>query len=149
MANDTKYEGFTEEERAAMKEAAAEHKAAGKRGSGTKKAEAELHDCLDKIAAMDDDDRAIGEALHAIVTKVAPGLAPKTWYGMPAYANADGKVVVFFKAAGKFKMRYAELGFQEWANLDDGDIWPTVFAVTAMNPAVEEKLTELVTRAVS
>lgn len=139
---------FTEEEKAAMKEAAAERRTAAKRGTGSKKAEAELADCLEKIEAMDDNDRAIGEALHRIVTTHAPGLAPKTWYGMPAYANADGKVVVFYKSAGKFKMRYAELGFQEWANLDDGDIWPTVFAVTTMTPAIEEQLTELVKRAV-
>jgi uncharacterized protein YdhG (YjbR/CyaY superfamily) len=117
-------------------------------GTGSKKASADLADCLEKIEAMDDNDRAIGETLHQIVTTHAPDLAPKTWYGMPAYANSDGKVVVFYKCAGKFKMRYAEVGFQEWANLDDGDIWPTVFAVTTMTPAVEEKLTELVERAV-
>lgn len=140
---------FTEEEKAAMKEAAAEHRTAAKRGTGSKKAEADLADCLEKIEAMDDNDRTIGETLHRIVTSHAPDLAPKTWYGMPAYANSDGKVVVFYKCAGKFKMRYAELGFQEWANLDDGDIWPTVFAVTAMNPAVEETLTDLVKRATS
>ena len=139
---------FTEEEKAAMKEAAAERRAAAKRGTGSKKAEADLADCLEKIEAMDDNDRAIGETLHRIVTTHAAHLAPKTWYGMPAYANSDGKVVVFYKCAGKFKMRYAEVGFQEWANLDDGDIWPTVFAVTSMTPAVEEKLTELVKRAV-
>ncbi|WP_328528153.1 hypothetical protein OG984_21145 [Nocardioides sp. NBC_00368] len=139
---------FTEEEKAAMKEAAAERRTAAKRGSGSKKAEADLADCLAKIEAMDDNDRAIGETLHRVVTTHAPDLAPKTWYGMPAYANADGKVVVFYKCAGKFKMRYAELGFQEWANLDDGDMWPTVFAVTTMTPAVEKKLTELVKRAV-
>lgn len=139
---------FTEEEKAAMKEAAAERRTAAKRGTGSKKAEADLADCLEKIEAMDDNDRAIGETLHRIVTTHAADLAPKTWYGMPAYANSDGKVVVFYKCAGKFKMRYAEVGFQEWANLDDGDIWPTVFAVTAMNSAVEEKLTELVKRAV-
>ena len=139
---------FTEEEKAAMKEAAAERRTAAKRGTGSKKAEADLADCLEKIEAMDDNDRAIGETLHRIVTTHATDLAPKTWYGMPAYANSDGKVVVFYKSAGKFKMRYAEVGFQEWANLDDGDIWPTVFAVTSMTPAVEEKLTELVKRAV-
>ncbi|WP_406036240.1 hypothetical protein OG801_14590 [Nocardioides sp. NBC_00163] len=139
---------FTEEEKAAMKEAAAERRTAAKRGTGSKKAEADLADCLEKIEAMDDNDRAIGETLHRIVTTHAADLAPKTWYGMPAYANSDGKVVVFYKSAGKFKMRYAEVGFQEWAKLDDGDIWPTVFAVTSMTPAVEEKLTELVKRAV-
>jgi uncharacterized protein YdhG (YjbR/CyaY superfamily) len=145
----TKSSTFTEEEKAAMKEAAAERRTAAKRGTGSKKAQADLADCLEKIAAMDENDREIGETLHRIVTTHAADLAPKTWYGMPAYANSDGKVVVFYKCAGKFKMRYAEVGFQEWANLDDGDIWPTVFAVKVMNPAVEEKLTEQVTRAVS
>lgn len=140
---------FSDEEKAAMKEAAAERRAAASRGTGTKKAQADLVDCLDKIAAMDDADRAIGEVLHSIVTTHAPDLAPKTWYGMPAYANTDGKVVVFFKSAGKFKMRYAEVGFQEWAQLDDGDMWPTVFAVASMSPAVEKNLTALVKKAVS
>jgi uncharacterized protein YdhG (YjbR/CyaY superfamily) len=139
---------FTEEEKAAMKEAAAERRTAAKRGTGSKKAEADLADCLEKIEAMDDNDRAIGETLHRIVTTHATDLAPKTWYGMPAYANSDGKVVAFYKSPGRFKMRYAEVGFQEWANLDDSDIWPTVFAVATMTPAVEEKLTELVKRAV-
>ena len=97
---------------------------------------------------MPDSDRAIAEALHAIVAATAPDLAPKTWYGMPAYAR-DGKVIVFFKPAAKFKVRYAEVGFNEWANLDDGDIWPTAFAVTAMTAAIEEQLTALVRRAVS
>lgn len=139
---------FSDEEKAAMKEAAAERRAAASRGTGAKKAQADLADCLDKIAAMDDADRAIGEALHGIVTTHAPDLAPRTWYGMPAYANADGKVVVFLKSAGKFKMRYAEVGFQEWAHLDDGDMWPTVFAVATMSPGVEENLTALVKKAV-
>ncbi|MBO0810633.1 MAG: hypothetical protein J2P23_01145 [Microlunatus sp.] len=148
MARSTKYAGFTDEERAAMKAAAAERKAAAKHASSAEKAAAELQDCLDKLAAMDDDDRSIGHTLHTIVTEHAPGLAAKTWYGMPAYANADGKVVVHFKPAGKFKMRYAEVGFQESANLDDGEIWPTVFAVLTVTPAVRKKLTELVQRAV-
>ena len=143
----TKNSTFSDEEKAAMKEAAAERRAAAKLGKGSKKAAADLKHCVGKIAAMDDNDRAIGEALHRIVTTHAPDLAPKTWYGMPAYANADGKVVAFYKCAGKFKMRYAEVGFQEWAHLDDGDIWPTVFAVTTMTPAVEEQLTDLVKRA--
>lgn len=147
MARSTKHEGFTDEERAAMKAAAAEHKAAAKRASSAEKAAAELQDCLDKLAAMDDNDRSIGQTLHAIVTEHAPGLAARTWYGMPAYANADGKVVVHFKPAGKFKMRYSEVGFQEWANLDDGDIWPTAFAVLTVTPAVQKKLTDLVQRA--
>jgi len=148
MAKNTSYDGFTEDERAAMKERAAELKSSAKRGAGAKKAEADAQDCLDKIAAMPEDERAIAEKLHAIVTTTAPGLAPKTWYGMPAYAR-DGKAVLFFKNASKFKMRYSEIGFNEWANLDDGVIWPTVFAVTAMNAKVERQLTELVKQAVS
>lgn len=148
MAKNTTYEGFTDEERAAMKERAAELKAEGRRGKGSKKAAADAQDCVDKIAEMPDDDRTIAEALHSIVTTNAPELAPRTWYGMPAYAK-DGKVVVFFKPASKFGVRYAEVGFNEWANLDDGDMWPTAYAVTAMNPAIDKKLTELVKRAVS
>jgi uncharacterized protein YdhG (YjbR/CyaY superfamily) len=148
MAKDTSYEGFSEDERAAMKERAAELKASARRGAGAKKAEADAQDCLQKIAAMADDERVIAERLHAIVTTVAPDLAPKTWYGMPAYAR-DGKVVLFFKNASKFKMRYSELGFNEWANLDEGDMWPTVFAVTSMNAKVEERLTALVKQAAS
>jgi uncharacterized protein YdhG (YjbR/CyaY superfamily) len=147
MATDESGDGFTDEERAAMKERAAELKAAARRGSGAKKAEADAKDCLERIAEMPDSDRVIAEALHAIVTTSAPELAPKTWYGMPAYAR-DGKVIVFFKPAAKFKVRYAEVGFNEWAHLDDGDMWPTAFAVTAMNAAIEEKLRELVERAV-
>jgi uncharacterized protein YdhG (YjbR/CyaY superfamily) len=148
MADDTSQDGFTAEERAAMKERAAELKGAARRGSGAKKAEADAKDCLAKIAEMPDADRVIAEGLHAIVTTNAPDLAPKTWYGMPAYAR-DGKVVVFFKPAAKFKVRYAEVGFNEWAHLDDGVMWPTAFAVTAMNADVEQALTALVTKAVS
>jgi uncharacterized protein YdhG (YjbR/CyaY superfamily) len=129
-----------------MKEAAAERKAATRRGSGTKKAAAEEQDCLAKIAEMPDEDRVIAEALHRIVGEHAPVLAAKTWYGMPAYAK-DGKVVVFFKPAAKFKVRYAEVGFNEHAALDDGDMWPTAFAVTAMNAKIEKTLVELVTKA--
>jgi uncharacterized protein YdhG (YjbR/CyaY superfamily) len=148
MTDDTSQDGFTAEERAAMKERAAELKGAARRGSGAKKAEADAKDCLAKIAEMPDADRVIAEGLHAIVTTNAPDLAPKTWYGMPAYAR-DGKVVVFFKPAAKFKVRYAEVGFNEWAHLDDGVMWPTAFAVTAMNADVEQALTALVTKAVS
>jgi uncharacterized protein YdhG (YjbR/CyaY superfamily) len=147
MATDESPDGFTDEERAAMKERAAELKAAARRGSGAKKAEADAKDCLARIAEMPDSDRLIAEALHAIVRASAPELAPKTWYGMPAYAR-DGKVIVFLKPAAKFKVRYAEVGFNEWAHLDDGDMWPTVFAVTAMTPAIEKRLTDLVERAV-
>lgn len=141
-----KYEGLSEDEIAAMKERTAELKASAKRGSGAKKAEADLADCLAKLAEMDGTDKAVGETLHRIVATVAPDLAPKTWYGMPAYAR-DGKVIVFFKPAAKFKVRYAEVGFNEFAQLDDGNMWGTAFAVTAMTPAIEEKLTGLVKRA--
>lgn len=139
-------DGFSEEERAAMKERAAELQKSTRGGSAAKKAEADLKDVLDKIADMDDADRAIAETLHAIVTTHAPDLAPRTWYGMPAYAKA-GKVIVFFKAASKFKTRYAEVGFNEFAALDDGDMWPTAYAVTAMTPDIEATLKDLVTKA--
>lgn len=148
MGTNKVQDGFTAVERAAMKERSAELTASARRGSGAKKAEADEKDCLDKIAEMPDSDRVIAEALHAIVKATAPDLAPKTWYGMPAYAR-DGKVIVFFKPAAKFKVRYAEVGFNEWANLDDGDMWPTAFAVTTMNADIEKQLTALVTKAVS
>jgi len=138
---------FSEQERAAMQERAAELKTAKRRGSGAKKAAAEAQDCVDQIEAMPDSDRRIALCLHAIVQSAAPELAPKTWYGMPAYAK-DGKVVVFFKPAAKFKVRYAEVGFNESANLDDGQMWPTVFAVTSVSPQIEEALTALVRKAV-
>ena len=137
-------DGFTAEEKAAMKEAAAERKrqakSGGKRGAGEK-------DVRAKIDEMDGSDRAIAEGLHAAVAAHAPHLAPKTWYGMPAYANADGKVVVFFQAAQKFGSRYATLGFQDAAQLDDGPMWPASFAVLDWTPAVEQRVAELVTRA--
>ena len=142
----TSSEGFSADERAAMKQRAAELRVEGTKGA--KKADA-LRAVLDSIAAMAPDDRAIAERMHATVTSTAPGLSPKTWYGMPAYANDDGKVVVFFKDAGKFKSRYATLGFEEAANLDDGPMWPTSYAVTAWTPAVEKKVAELVKNAVS
>lgn len=129
-----------------MKARAEELTAAARRGSGAKKAEADAQDALAKIAEMPDQDRVIAERLHAIVAESAPGLAPRTWYGMPAYAR-DGKVVVFFKGTAKFKARYAEVGFNEWAHLDDGEMWPTAYAVTALTPAVEKTLTTLVKRA--
>jgi uncharacterized protein YdhG (YjbR/CyaY superfamily) len=147
MTTDDTQDGFTAEERAAMKQRAAELKASARRGTGATKAEADARDCVEAIASMPDSDRVIAEALHAIVADTAPDLAPRTWYGMPAYARA-GKVIVFFKPAAKFKVRYAEVGFNEWANLDDGDIWPTAFAVTAMTGPIREQLTALVRRAV-
>jgi uncharacterized protein YdhG (YjbR/CyaY superfamily) len=139
-------DGFTAEERAAMKERAAELRAAGKQGA--KKADG-LQDLLTKIAEMAPADRALAERVHVTVTATAPELSPKTWYGMPAYANADGKVVVFFQDAGKFKYRYSTLGFQEAANLDDGDLWPVSYALTKWSPVVEKKVVALVKAATS
>ncbi len=137
--------GFTAEERAAMKERAAELRAAGKKGA---KAADGLQDVLDKIAAMAPEDRALAERVHVTVTSTAPGLKPKTWYGMPAYANSEDKVVVFFQDAGKFKYRYSTLGFQQDAHLDDGDFWPVSYALLAWTPAVEKKVVALVKAAV-
>jgi uncharacterized protein YdhG (YjbR/CyaY superfamily) len=138
--------GFTAEERAAMKERAAELRAEGKKGA--KKADG-LQMVLDRIAQMAPEDRALAERVHMTVTATAPELAPKTWYGMPAYANADGKIVVFFQDAGKFDYRYSTLGFQDVANLDDGDLWPVSFALLQWSPSVEKKVSELVKAAVS
>lgn len=140
-------DGFSAEEKAAMKERAAELRAQAKREKGEAKAAAELQDVLDAIAKLDDADRAIAAKVHELVTAAAPQLAPRTWYGMPAYA-LDGKVVCFFKAAGKFDGRYGELGFNDPAQLDEGSMWPTVYAVTAIGPAEEQRITELVRRAV-
>ena len=129
-----------------MKERAAELRAEGKKGA--KKAD-DLQAVLDNIAAMAPQDRALAERVHATVTATAPDLSPKTWYGMPAYANADGKVVVFFQDSGKFNYRYSTLGFQDSANLDDGDIWPVSYALMRWSPQVEQKVVELVKAAVS
>src|ERR1700745_3925192 len=144
--SNTESDGFSAEERAAMKERAAELRAEGKQGA--KKAEG-LQAVLDSIAKMAPEDRALAERVHVTVTATAPELSPKTWYGMPAYANADGKVVVFFQNAGKFSYRYSTLGFQEDANLDDGDIWPIAYALVEWTPAVEKKVAELVKAAIS
>lgn len=138
--------GWTADERAAMKEHAQEIKRAG--GKGAAKAAEEAQACLDKIAEMQDADRVLAERVHAVVTQTAPELAVKTWYGMPAYAS-DGKVVCFFKPAEKFKVRYATLGFSDQAALDDGDVWPTEFALLKWSPAVEKKVVALVRSAVS
>jgi uncharacterized protein YdhG (YjbR/CyaY superfamily) len=138
--------GFTAEERAAMKERAAELRAEGRRGA--KKADG-LRAVLDRIADMAPGDRALAERVHVVVTTTAPHLAPRTWYGMPAYADADGKVVVFFQDAGKFGSRYASLGFGDTARLDDGDLWPVSFALVGWSPAVEERVTGLVRTATS
>ena len=138
--------GFSPEERAAMRERAAELRAEGKKGA--KKADG-LQEVLDKIAEMAPEDRVLAERVHVTVTTAAPELAPKTWYGMPAYTNADGKVVVFFQDSGKFKYRYSTLGFQEAANLDDGDMWPVSYALKKWSPIVEKKVAELVKAAIS
>jgi uncharacterized protein YdhG (YjbR/CyaY superfamily) len=142
-ANDTDAEsgGFSAEERAAMKQRAAELRAEGK--TGAKKADG-LQAVLDKIAEMAPEDRALAERVHVTVTATAPELAPKTWYGMPAYTNADGKIVVFFQDSGKFNYRYSTLGFQDAATLDDGDIWPVAYALRQWSPVVEKKVAELV-----
>ncbi|MDR5700432.1 iron chaperone [Agromyces aerolatus] len=138
-------DGFSAEERAAMKERAQELKAAKGKGPKAGKVSGEQA-VLAALAEMSDADRAIGERIHAIVTSAAPDLEPKTWYGQPAYAR-QGKVVVFFQAASKFKTRYATLGFNEEANLDDGTMWPTAFAITSLTPADEARITDLVKRA--
>ncbi|KRF11328.1 hypothetical protein ASG90_16330 [Nocardioides sp. Soil797] len=143
MATEKKYDGFSEEERTAMKQRALELKADRKPTS--KKAATERQALLDTIAGLPDDEKAIAQRVHEIVSEHATDLLPKTWYGMPAWAR-DGKVVVFVKHASKFKMRYTEVGFTEDAHLDDGVIWPTVFAVTTMTEAVEKELTALVSR---
>jgi uncharacterized protein YdhG (YjbR/CyaY superfamily) len=141
-----KSEGFTDEERAAMKERAKELKAEER---ANKKKAAGESDLLAKIAEMEGPDRAMAERLHEIVKASAPSLSPKTWYGMPAYANKDGKVVCFFQSAEKFDSRYATLGFSDEANLDEGAMWPTSFALKELTAAEEAKIGALVKRAVS
>ena len=147
-ANDATTEsgGFTAEERAAMKAHAAELRAEGKESA--KKADG-LQAVLDSIAQMAPEDRALAERVHMTVTATAPDLSPKTWYGMPAYANTDDKVVVFFQNSGKFNYRYSTLGFQDTANLDDGDLWPVSYALHKWSAAVENKVAGLVKAAVS
>jgi uncharacterized protein YdhG (YjbR/CyaY superfamily) len=142
----TQAEGFSAEERAAMKKRAAELRAEGKKGA--KQADG-LQAVLDSIAEMAPEDRALAERVHVTVTATAPDLSPKTWYGMPAYVNADGKVVVFFQNAGKFNYRYSTLGFQDAANLDDGDVWPVSYALKQWSATVEKKVAELVKAATS
>lgn len=133
-------EGFTAEEREAMKERAREAKAASSRADG-------LNDLLAKIAEMPEPDRSLAEQVHAIVMAAAPDLAPKTWYGMPAYAK-DGKLICFFQAASKFKVRYATFGFQPDAKVDDGTMWPVAYAVTELTASAEERISALVKKAV-
>ena len=133
--------GFTAEERAAMRERARELKKEKEKADGES-------DVLEKIAEMPEADRVIGERVHALITETAPQLAPRTWYGMPAYAK-DGKVLCFFRSAAKFKSRYATLGFSDRANLDDGAMWPTDFALKELTPAEEARIRALVEQAVS
>lgn len=144
-AGDTSAEGFTAEERAAMKERAQELKAA-RRG---RRAEDDEQAVLAKIAEMPEPDRTMAERLHALVKASAPDLSPKTWYGMPAYANQDGKVVCYFTPTSKFNSRYATFGFNDTANLDDGSMWPTSFALKELTPDAEARIAALVKRAVS
>ena len=138
-------DGFSAEERAAMKVRAAELRSEGKKGA---KLADGLQAVLDAIAGMAAKDRELAERVHVTVTATAPELSPKTWYGMPAYANADGKVVVFFQDAGKFKYRYSTLGFQDAANLDEGDMWPASYALLNWSPAVEKRIVALVRAAI-
>ena len=139
MSTTKKKEGFSAEEKAAMRARAKELKAAADGETAVSEA----------LAKMTPDDRAIGERLHAIVKKAAPELVPKTWYGMPAYANKDGKVVCFFRDAAKFKERYAMFGFNDGAKLDDGSMWPVAFALAKLTKADEGRIANLVKQAVS
>lgn len=148
MADDTKYTGLSDDEKAAMKERTKELKAEAKRGKTADKAAKDEAAVLEKIAEMNDSDKAMAERIHAMVKANAPGLAPKTWYGMPAYAK-DGKVVCFFTSAAKFGTRYATFGFDAAANLDDGTMWPVAFALTDLTDADEAKLAKLVAKAAS
>ena len=142
-----RFEGFTDEERAAMKERAQELKAAARRGPRADRADGESA-VLAKIAEMPDPDRALGERLHAVIKASAPVLSPRLWYGMPAYAK-DGKIICFFQSAQKFKTRYATLGFSDKATLDEGAMWPTAFALTELTAAAEATIGALVKKAVS
>ncbi|MFJ5548164.1 iron chaperone [Streptomyces sp. NPDC093225] len=142
------YEGFSAEERAAMKDHAEDMKRAARRGgSRAEKAAQAVQEVLAKIAEMQDSDRVMAERVHALVTAAAPALEPKLWYGMPSYA-LDGKVVCFFQSAEKFKARYATLGFSDLAQLDEGAMWPAAFALTGVTDEVAAHITELVKRAV-
>jgi len=146
MSDTEKYQGFSDEERAAMKERAKETKAAARRGKRGAAKDGEA-DVLAKIAEMPEPDRVMAERLHAIVKASAPDLSPRTWYGMPAYANEAGNVVCYFTPASKFKSRYATFGFNDDANLDDGTMWPTSFALTKLTAADEKRIGALVKQA--
>jgi uncharacterized protein YdhG (YjbR/CyaY superfamily) len=137
---------WTDEERAAMQESARERKAASRRSPGDERAKGE-EDVRAKIAEMPEPDRAMAERLHALVTDSAPDLVPRTYYGMPAYAK-DGKVICFFQATSKFKVRYSTFGFQPDARVDDGEMWPVAFAVTKLTAGVEARIAALVKKAV-
>jgi uncharacterized protein YdhG (YjbR/CyaY superfamily) len=145
-AIDKKSKGFTDDERAAMKERAKELKAEARANKNQAEGES---DVLAKIAEMSEPDRAMAERLHAIVKACAPALSPKTWYGMPAYANKDGKIVCFFQSAQKFNSRYATFGFNDTANLDEGAMWPTSFALKELTATEEARIAALVKKAVS
>jgi uncharacterized protein YdhG (YjbR/CyaY superfamily) len=147
-ATDRSSSALTDEELAALKETVQERKAAARRGSRANKAAEEEREVLAKIADMPEPDRAMAERLHEIIKASAPQLSPKTWYGMPAYAK-DGKVVCFFTAADKFKSRYATFGFNDTANLDEGAMWPTSFALKELTAADEARIGALVKKAVS
>ncbi|MBB5774403.1 iron chaperone [Nonomuraea jabiensis] len=142
------FDGFTDDERAAMKEHAQELKKAARRSSAADKAADAERDVLEKIAEMADEDRVIAERIHAIVKASAPSLSAKLWYGQPAYAK-DGKIVCFFQPSQKFKTRYSTLGFNDPANLDDGTMWPTAFALTELTAESEERISALVKQAAS
>lgn len=146
-AADEKFDGFTDEERSAMKERAQELKTSARRGPRAAKADTES-EVLAKIAEMEAADRVVAERLHDIVKANAPALSPKLWYGMPAYAR-NGKIVCFFQGAQKFKTRYATLGFNDQANLDEGTMWPTAFALTELTAADEARIGALIKKAVS
>jgi uncharacterized protein YdhG (YjbR/CyaY superfamily) len=148
-ATETSSTTLTKEELAALKETVKERKTAARRGKGADKAAEGEADVLAKIAEMPKADRVMAERIHGLVKANAPELAPRTWYGMPAYANKDGKVVCFFTAADKFKSRYASFGFEEAAKLDDGNMWPTAFALTKLSAADESRIAALVKKAVS
>ncbi|MFB6614488.1 iron chaperone [Streptomyces sp. NPDC085524] len=145
---DTTADTFTDEERAAMKERSKELKATARRASKADRAAEEEAAVIAKIAEMQDSDRVMAERVHAIVKASAPGLAPKLWYGMPSYAR-DGKVVCFFQSAEKFKARFATLGFSDQANLDEGTMWPTTYALTEITPANEAAIAALVKQSAS
>lgn len=148
MPKTTKSTTFSDVEKAAMQERAREQKEAARRGKAGDARAAGERDVLDKIAEMPEADRVMAERIHALILAVAPDLAPKTWYGQPAYAK-DGKVICFFQSAAKFNTRYATLGFSEDANIDEGTMWPTAFGLKELTAADEERISALVQRAVS